>query len=87
LAPPPTAAAPAPVADRISAPPASSLRTSSEPAARTGDELAIRVSVRSSVGEPGLFVVRKLESGQAIPPGTTEAVLVFLNSNAASSGK
>jgi len=63
------------------------MRTSSEPVARTGDELAIRVSVRSSVGEPGLFVVRKMEAGQPIPPGTTEAVLVFLNSNATSSGK
>jgi hypothetical protein len=34
-----------------------------------------------------LFVVRKMEAGQAVPPGTTEAVLVFLNSTAASSGK
>jgi hypothetical protein len=37
----------------------------------------LRVSVRLSVRDSSLFVVRPLAEGQAAPPGTTEAVLVM----------
>jgi hypothetical protein len=37
----------------------------------------VRVSVRMSVRDSSLFVVRPLPEGQPAPPGTTEAVLVM----------
>jgi len=78
---PSVATLPAPPSDRISAPPSSSVRSSPPATTITAPELAIRVSVRGSVNEPGLFVIRRLEPGQIAPAGTTEAVLVFLNSS------
>jgi hypothetical protein len=36
-----------------------------------------RVSIKASVREPGLLVLRKLEPGTTLPPGRTEAYLVL----------
>jgi hypothetical protein len=41
------------------------------------DQQGIRVSVQRSVSNAAVFVVRRLESGQPLPPGTSEARLVF----------
>jgi hypothetical protein len=35
----------------------------------------VRVSVKSSVRDPNLFLVRLLPDGQSAPPGTQEAFL------------
>jgi hypothetical protein len=40
-------------------------------------QAGLRVSVRASVREPGLFVVRLLAEGEAPPAGTREGVLVM----------
>jgi hypothetical protein len=37
----------------------------------------VRVSVRTSVRDPNLFIVRPLAEGVAAPPGTREAFLVL----------
>jgi hypothetical protein len=37
----------------------------------------VRVSIKRSVRDPDLLVVRTLDSGKALPPGRTEAFLVF----------
>lgn len=39
----------------------------------------LRVSVRASVRDPSLYVVRPLAEGELPPPGTREAFLVFPN--------
>jgi hypothetical protein len=38
-------------------------------------EARLRVSVKSSVRDPNLFLVRVLPAGQGAPPGTHEAFL------------
>jgi hypothetical protein len=66
------------------------MRASHEVENHAADEAGIRVSVRTSVSEAGLYVVRRLQPGQAVPPGTTEALLVFSpaeSSNKSSAGK
>jgi hypothetical protein len=42
-----------------------------------GNGQRIRVSVKRSVMDAALFVVQRLEPGQAVPVGTSEALLVF----------
>ena len=39
----------------------------------------MRVSVRTSVRDENLFVVRPLADGAAVPAGTREALLTFVN--------
>jgi hypothetical protein len=48
-----------------------------EPSRAPSAETRLRVSVRASVREPGLLVVRPLAEGEAAPPGTREAVLLM----------
>jgi hypothetical protein len=38
----------------------------------------VRVSIKTSAADPSLVVVRKVESGKAVPPGRMEAYLVFV---------
>jgi len=42
----------------------------------------VRVSIKTSVRDPNLVVVRKLEAGQTLPPGRTEAYLVLADPGA-----
>ena len=37
----------------------------------------VRVSVKISARDPSLFIARPLADGQALPPGTREALLVI----------
>jgi hypothetical protein len=39
---------------------------------------SVRVSVRTSVRDANLLVVRPLADGAAVPPGTREALLTFV---------
>jgi len=57
---------------RVSAPVAS--RDAENPAT---DVERIRVSVKQSVTDPNLFVVRRLDPGRPVPVGTREAFLAF----------
>jgi hypothetical protein len=45
------------------------------------DAERIRVSVKQSVTDPNLFVVRRLDPGRPVPVGTREAVLEFAPAN------
>jgi hypothetical protein len=65
--PPPPALRPPP--PRRSGPPT--------PSAPSHGELRRRVSVKTSVRDPSLLVVRPLAEGQSAPPGTREAFLIM----------
>jgi hypothetical protein len=82
--PPPTASAPPPRRPTppppAAAPPTPAHTPSSVRTVRPAEGQAtmqIRVSVRTSVRDAGLLVVRPLPDGQAPPPGTREAFLVM----------
>jgi hypothetical protein len=46
-------------------------------------ELRLHVSVKTSVRDPNLLIVRPLAEGQRPPPGTREAFLVLLDTEGA----
>jgi hypothetical protein len=46
------------------------------PAPASGQE-GIRVSIKRSVRDENLFVVRRLEAGKSPPPGSTEGFLLL----------
>jgi len=73
LPPPSLRPTPPPLPSR---PPAPLPRSAPPPAP---SELRRRVSVKTSVRDPGLLVVRPLAEGQSAPPGTREAFLVMVN--------
>jgi hypothetical protein len=39
---------------------------------------ALRVSVKPSARDPGLFIVRRLDDGHTPPPGSREALIMVL---------
>jgi hypothetical protein len=43
---------------------------------------ALRVSVKRSARDPSLFILRRLEDGKSPPPGTKEALIVVVESQA-----
>jgi len=47
---------------------------------------ALRVSIKRSVRDPNLLIVRKLAAGMASPPGTTEGYIVLTDPGVAPSG-
>jgi hypothetical protein len=47
---------------------------------------SVRVSVKTSVRDSSLLVVRPLADGAAVPAGTREALLTFVNDDTDSSG-
>jgi hypothetical protein len=74
---------PMPVAPE-SSPPSSVLPANARvpEASARGGPARLRVSVRTSVRDAGLLVVRPLADGQAPPPGTREAFLVMADDGA-----
>jgi hypothetical protein len=43
---------------------------------------AVRVSVKASARDPNLFIVRRLSDSKTAPPGTREALIMLMDSNA-----
>jgi hypothetical protein len=74
-APPAPVAAPLPSTPRLAVAPAPPMPSVADSLA--GDGQGIRVSVKRSAMDAALFVVHRLEPGQAVPVGTSEALLVF----------
>ena len=86
----PTPAAP-PVAKSISASVPVQTRAAPPPMKLPSDQTlrvraSVRVSVKTSVRDSGLLVVRPLADGAAVPPGTREALLTFVDDTDPSSG-
>jgi len=76
---PPPRVSPTPVRPpRVSSPAAGALRVSEKSSAEgTPRGATIRVAIPASGRDATVFVVKRLEIGQPLPPGTTEAMLVL----------
>lgn len=72
----PTLLGASPSGTMVRPPPVRPVRVTPPPPA-AGNEERIRVSVRVSVRDPALLVVRPLDEGAAVPPGAREAYLVM----------
>jgi hypothetical protein len=73
----PRTSAPPPVSARLAAPPPPVSDVSRDAEKPATDVERIRVSVKQSVTDPNLFVVRRLDPGRPVPVGTREAFLAF----------
>lgn len=84
VAPPAVVARPSMVPQLLQQPPASEDRVRlTAPSDQTLRVRAtVRVSVKTSVRDSSLFVVRPLADGAAVPAGTREALLTFVNDDA-----
>jgi hypothetical protein len=78
---PPETRAPEPTPAAPAAPKPAARRAPAAVSGEGGDVWhALRVSVKPSVREPGLFIVRRLENGKAPPAESREALIVVMES-------
>jgi hypothetical protein len=79
---PPSSVEPAPIAARSSSLPSSKPAIPIDVAKLISAGSVLRVSIKRSVRDPNLLVVRKLETGKTSPPGTTEGYVVLADPGA-----